>query len=155
MGDTHHTRRSSAMPHDATVTILEHAETLALPAGPVPALANVLVGEREHRLYILNTESIEYIESDGNYVKLHVANAEYISRDSVKRLANVLVGSGFIRIERSLLVNVRAILYAQRVGRGTFLFMLKSGSRLRSGARYRDRILQVLPLGHVSRPRSC
>jgi DNA-binding LytR/AlgR family response regulator len=118
-------------------------------AAPRPDL---LVGEREHRLYVLATEKIDYIEAHGNYVKFHAGNAEYISRDTVKRLMSALLDSGFLRIERSLLVNVRAILYAQRLGRGTYAFTLTSGQRLRSGATYRREILQVLPLAQVPRP---
>jgi DNA-binding LytR/AlgR family response regulator len=114
---------------------------------------DVLVGEREHRLYVLPTEKIDYIEAHGNYVKLHAGNAEYISRDSVKRLKTALLPGGFLRIERSLLINVRAILYAQRLGRGTYAFTLTSGQRLCSGATYRGAILQALPLAQAPRPR--
>jgi hypothetical protein len=113
-----------------------------------------LVGEREHRLYVIEPDKIDYIESHGNYVKLHMGNAEYITRDSVKRLSIVLAGSGFVRIERSLLINIRAILYVQRVGRGRYAFTLTAGSRLHSGARYRDEILQALPLTQAPGGRS-
>ena len=106
----------------------------------------LLVGEREHRLYVLTPDNVEYIEAQGNYVKLHASGADYISRDSVKRLAITLADRGFLRIERSLIVNVRAIAYAQRAGQGTYIFTLHSGTSLRSGARYRGAILQVIPL---------
>jgi DNA-binding LytR/AlgR family response regulator len=115
-----------------------------------PSAPKVLVGEREHRWYIFEPERVEYIESDENYVKLHSGNAEYISRNTIKNLAVDLKGDGFVRIERSLLVNVRAILYAQRAGRGTFGFTLTSGVTLRSGATYRQEILRVLPLAPPS-----
>jgi two-component system LytT family response regulator len=108
-----------------------------------PAL---LIGERGHRLYPLDPLHIEYIESNGNYVTLRTANSEYISRDTVKRLAATLQSRGFVRIERSLLVNVHAIAYAELVGRGTFAFTLASGRCLRSTPTYRDAILRVLPL---------
>jgi DNA-binding LytR/AlgR family response regulator len=127
------------------------------PAAPAPdtpgarqIAPQLLVGEREHRLYILKPEKIDYVEAHGNYVKFHVARAEYISRDSVKRLSLLLADSGFIRIERSLLINVAAICYAQRAGRGTFAFTLLSGACLRSGSSYREGILQVLPLTQMS-----
>ncbi len=110
---------------------------------PLPPL---LVGEREHRLYVLTPENVEYIEAQGNYVKLHAGGADYISRNSVKRLAITLAERGFLRIERSLVVNVRAIAYAQRAGQGSYIFTLHSGTSLRSGAGYRGRILQVIPL---------
>jgi DNA-binding LytR/AlgR family response regulator len=124
------------------------------PAAAPTLTGTVLIGEREHRMYILRSERIDYIEGHGNYVKIHAGHAEYISRDSVKRLSTVLVSSGFLRIERSLLVNVRAIQYAERVGRGTYAFTLNSGERLCSGATYREAILRVLPLPPALRPRS-
>jgi two-component system LytT family response regulator len=114
------------------------------PQEPPPR--TLLVGEREHRLYVLTPENVEYIAAQGNYVKLHASGADYISRDSVKRLAISLADRGFLRIERSLIVNVRAIAYAQRAGQGTYIFTLHSGTSLRSGARYRGAILQVIPL---------
>ena len=117
---------------------------------PPRSAPKVLVGEREHRWYLFAPERVEYIESHENYVKLHSGNAEYISRNTIKNLAADLKGDGFVRIERSLLVNVRAILYAQRAGRGTFEFSLTSGVALRSGATYRQEILRVLPLASPS-----
>jgi two-component system, LytTR family, response regulator len=105
-----------------------------------------LVGEREHCLYPLEPEGIDYVESEGNYVKYVIANVTYIARESVKRLETVLAPLGFVRIERSLLLNTRAIAYVQPVGHGTFAFTLLSGARLQSGRTFRDRILAVLPL---------
>ena len=106
----------------------------------------LLIGERERRLYPLEPEHIDYIESVGNYVSYRIANIEYVARESIKRLAEILRPLGFVRIERSLLLNVRAIAYAQPNGRGTFAFTLISGARLDSGHAYRDTILAALPL---------
>jgi LytTr DNA-binding domain len=114
---------------------------------------DLLVAERGRRLYLLKPEKIDYVEAHGNYVKLGVAGNEYIKRDTIKRLSIVLAGSGFIRIARSALINVAAVLYVQRVGPGVFAFTLASGGCVRSGARYRKHILEVLPLTKVS-PRS-
>jgi two-component system, LytTR family, response regulator len=105
-----------------------------------------LGGEREHRLYVLRPEDVDYVESHGNYVRFHAGNSQYISRDSLKRLSRVLAGEEFLRIERRLLLNIHAIQYAQRAGDRVFAFMLRSGVRLRSGVAYRPEILRVLPL---------
>jgi two-component system LytT family response regulator len=105
-----------------------------------------LVGEREHRLYPLDPVEIDYVQSAGNYVTYHLGAVEYIARESIKRLDAVLAPAGFVRIERSLLLNVRAIAYAQPIGHGTFVFTLASGARLHSGHAYRDTILAALPL---------
>ena len=110
-----------------------------------------LVGERQHRLYPLEVEKIDYIEAHGNYVTLRSGTCDYIRRDSMKRLAVYLVDRGFMRIERSLLLNVRAIAYAQVANHGTFAFTLSSGVCIQSSSSYRDAILDVLPLVPLSR----
>jgi two-component system, LytTR family, response regulator len=110
-----------------------------------------LVGERQHRLYPLEVEKIDYIEAHGNYVTIRRGTYDYIRRDSIKRLAADLGDWGFVRIERSLLLNVRAIAYAQVASHGTFAFTLSSGACIQSSTSYRDVILEVLPLMPLSR----
>jgi two-component system LytT family response regulator len=106
----------------------------------------VLVAERERRLYPVEPRRIDYVESAGNYVKFHVDKCEYIARESMKRLEVILGVAGFVRIERTLLVNIRAISFIETVGHGAFAFTLKNGVRLHSGPRYRETILRALPL---------
>jgi len=112
--------------------------------------AKLIIGEREHRFYPLNAEAIEYIESDGNYVTIRSGNSKYISRDTIKRLSVDLADLGFVRIERSLLVNIRAVLHLESAGRGAFAFTLSSGACLRSSPSYRDAIMDVLPMRRLS-----
>ena len=105
-----------------------------------------LVGEREHRLYPLDPQHIDYIESAGNYVRYCLGDIDYIARESIKRLQCLLLPFGFVRIERSILLNIRAIAYAQPMGHGAFSFTLISGKCLQSGHAYRDEILKAIPL---------
>jgi two-component system LytT family response regulator len=116
------------------------------PAGP-----RFLVGERQRRLYPLDPKSIDYIEANGNYVTLRVGKMEYLSRDSIKRLTMQLAELGFIRIERSLLVNASAVSYAEVAGHGTFALTLGSGICLHSSAAYRNSILRIIPLPGLSK----
>ena len=107
-----------------------------------------LVGERQHRLHPLDIEKIDYIEADGNYVTIRAGGAEYISRGSIKRLAAELADMGFLRIDRSILLNVRAVLFAEPIGHGALAFTLSSGVCLHSSKTYREAILEVLPWHH-------
>jgi two-component system LytT family response regulator len=108
----------------------------------------ILVGERQHRLYPLNIEKIDYIEADGNYVTIRAGNTEYISRDTIKRLTADLAAFGFVRIDRSILLNIRAVEFAEPVGHGTLAFTLSSGTCLHSSKTYRNAILSILPWHH-------
>ena len=125
-------------------------ESAGVPIAPT----KLLIGEREHRFYPLIAQTIDYIESDGNYVTLRTRNAKYISRDTIKRLSVELAGLGFVQIERSLLVNIRAVLHVESVGRGSFAFTLSSGACLQSSGSYREAILKVLPMRRFSGRRS-
>jgi len=106
----------------------------------------LLVGEREHRLYPLDPVKIDYIESAGNYVTYRIGTADYIAREAIKRLAALLSPLGFVRIERSLLLNIRAVAYVEPTGHRTFTFTLTSGMHLHSGPAFRELILDALPL---------
>lgn len=121
------------------------------PTNSVPALPRFLVGERHRRLYPLDPRVVDYIEADGNYVTLRAGKTEYLSRDSIKRLAMQLAECGFIRIERSLLVNSAAVAYAEVAGHGTFALTLCSGVCLHSSAAYRESILRIIPLPALSK----
>ncbi len=118
---------------------------------PAPVSPRFLVGERQRRLYPLDPMSIDYIEADGNYVTLRAGKLEYLSRDSIKRLSTQLAELGFIRIERSLLVNAAAVSYAEVAGHGTFALTLNSGVCLHSSAAYRNSILRIIPLPALSK----
>jgi two-component system LytT family response regulator len=128
---------------DAKLRKRLHAERLSRPE----ARGMLLVGERTGKLYPLEPFDIDYIEAaGGNYVLFHVDAGEYIARDSIKRLTAVLEPFGFVRIEKSLLLNIRAVAYAECAGLGLFEFTLVSGAQLRCGPTYRESILDVLPL---------
>jgi two-component system, LytTR family, response regulator len=120
--------------------------TSSEPRHAAPLPPRFLVGERQRRLYPLDPKSIDYIEADGNYVTLRVGKAEYLRRDSIKSLSTQLAVYGFIRIDRSLLVNASAVVYAEVAGHGTYALTLTSGVCLHSTAAYRDSILRVIPL---------
>jgi two-component system LytT family response regulator len=117
----------------------------------VPVPPRFLVGERQRKLYPLDPKTIDYIEADGNYVTLRVGKAEYLSRDSIKRLSMQLEKLGFFRIGRSLLVNAAAVSYAEVAGHGTFALTLTSGNCLHSSAAYRNSILRIIPLPGLSK----
>jgi two-component system, LytTR family, response regulator len=139
-------RFNGALPGDDHFTLKSSERGRTGPVSP-----RFLVGERQRRLYPLDPKSIDYIEADGNYVTLRAGKVEYLSRDSIKRLSIQLAELGFIRIERSLLVNAAAVSYAEVAGHGAFALTLSSGVCLHSSAAYRDSILRIIPLPTLSK----
>ena len=116
------------------------------PAGDrcAPGPPRLLAAERERRLYLLDPEKVDYIEAYGNYVRIWSGDVAHISRESIKELAMLLAPSGFVRVQRSKLVNLRAVSYIERPGQGIFVFVLSNGMRLESTPTYRADILRAL-----------
>lgn len=106
-----------------------------------------ITGEQAQRLYFIDVETIDYVESEANYVALHVDEERYLARNTMKHLAGVLGPLGFVRIERSLLINLRRVAFAERLDRGAFVFTLRNGRRLVSSSTYRKGILEEIRRG--------
>ena len=87
------------------------------------------------------------ISKTGIFISL---SATEMKQSNLEKLSVDLADVGFVRIERSLLVNIGAVSYVESVGRGTFAFTLSSGSCLHSSASYRDSILRALPMRRLS-----
>jgi two-component system LytT family response regulator len=96
-----------------------------------------LMAELSHRLYFLPLEDVDYIESYGNYVLIHVGEQKFVRRDTLKRLASALREVGFECIHRSTLVNLDRVAFAEKLGRGALAFTLTNGTRLLSKANMR------------------
>jgi two-component system LytT family response regulator len=106
-----------------------------------------ITGEKAQRLYFIDVDTIDYVESEANYVALHVDEERYLARNTMKHLAGVLGAAGFVRIERSLLINLRRVAFAERLDRGAFVFTLRNGRRLVSSTTYRKGILDEIRRG--------
>lgn len=94
-----------------------------------------LMAENSHRLYFLAVEDVDYIESCGNYVLIHVGEQKYLRRDTLKRLASELREAGFEWIRRSTLINLARVAFAEKLAHGALAFTLTCGTRLVSKTR--------------------
>ena len=96
-----------------------------------------LMAENSSRLYFLAVEDIDYIESCGNCVLIHVGDHKYLRRDTLKRLAVALRDAGFQSIRKSTVINLSRVAFAEKLGRGALAFTLITGTRLVSRCRFR------------------
>jgi two-component system, LytTR family, response regulator len=106
-------------------------------------LQRVLVKTTE-RLSFLETEKIDWIRSEGNYVCLHVRNSSYLLRESITNLEAKLNPANFIRISRSTIVNIDRVKELQQMFHGDFILILDDGTELKMSRRFRDRLPQVV-----------
>jgi two-component system LytT family response regulator len=118
-------------------TFLEGSERSALEArltGLLSATANgqpqcILVKAKD-RVIVLRPSEIDWVEAEGDYVRLHVGQEAHFVRSTMAQLEEKLAPEGFVRIHRSRLVNFQRVKELRAVFQGESVVVLKSGARL-------------------------
>ena len=82
------------------------------------------------RILFLKPAEIDHIEACGNYVLLYVGKEKHIVRETMTAMEARLGGSGFMRINRSVIVNLSRIKELQPFAAGEYVVILKTGVRL-------------------------
>jgi two-component system, LytTR family, response regulator len=79
----------------------------------------------------VNVDEIEWIEAADYYSCLHVGSKSYMLRETIKQLASSLNPEKFVRIHRSVIVNVEQVREIFRQGRSEGSVSLANGQRLK------------------------
>ncbi|HXI20990.1 MAG TPA: LytTR family DNA-binding domain-containing protein [Gemmatimonadales bacterium] len=106
-----------------------HAERLAIP--------------ENGRIVFVPTRDIDWIEADGNNVRLHLGSRIRMFRETLTRLEARLDPTQFLRIHRSTIVNVRRIREIEPWVRGYHRVVLEGGTELRM-SRYQLGVARAL-----------
>ena len=86
----------------------------------------------------IRVKDIEWIEAAGVYVTLHTSGKECLYRASLTELAQSLDPVRFLRIHRSVIVNIESIVQLETLSHGEFEIYLKDGSHSRVSRTYRS-----------------
>lgn len=95
------------------------------PPGAYPAEIWVNAGGARHRIA---TDSIEWVEAERDYVRIHTAGRAFLIRSSIQALADELDPAEFARVHRSTLVRLDQIVRLERVESGALSAVLRSGA---------------------------
>ena len=82
------------------------------------------------RVIFVKTEHIHYIEAAGNYLVLHTAKENHVVRETLTSIEEKLDPKQFLRINRSMLVNLEQIKELQPLFKGDHAVVLLSGKQL-------------------------
>lgn len=89
-------------------------------------------------------DSIEWVGSEDEYVRLHAVSGSFLMRGSIRQLEQRLDPRRFVRIHRRALVRKAAIARLQAVSLGRMAVHLNSGTRLTTGRVYGKRLRGLL-----------
>jgi two-component system, LytTR family, response regulator len=114
------------------------AQTVTIPAKP---LTRIPVKTRGRRSYV-DLADIDWIETQGNYLTLHVNSSTHMIRTTLANFETQLDASRFVRIHRRFIVAVDRIRDLTPAGNGDAVVQLMDGRELSASRRYRKIIGQ-------------
>lgn len=79
----------------------------------------------------VDTGEIDWVEAADYYACLHVGKRSLMLRETMKELATSLDPTQFVRIHRSVIVNIARVREVLREGRGDGTVVLRNGERLK------------------------
>ncbi len=103
-----------------------------------------IVIKADGEIVCLKPNEIDWAESAGNYVCLHVGGATHILRETITALESRLGPRQFMRVHRSTLVNVDRIKTLKPSLYGDYSILLRDGTKLTLSRGFRESVLKRL-----------
>ncbi|AKQ64504.1 two-component system response regulator protein [Myxococcus hansupus] len=99
------------------------------------------------RIRIIDCATITHAESEANYVRVHSGGEQHILRETLTRLEERLDPRRFVRVHRSVLVNVDHVRELEPLSQGEYLLILGAeGTAVRTGRSHRARVEAAMGL---------
>jgi two-component system LytT family response regulator len=90
------------------------------------------------RVSFVDIDSIDWVEAEGNYVRIHSGSQVYLMRETMNGLIARIGERQFFRIHRSRIVNIARVKELIIAGGGDYQVLLWDGTRLGLSRLYRD-----------------
>jgi two-component system LytT family response regulator len=103
-----------------------------------------LVIKMNGHVFFVKTEDIDWLEAEGNYVRLHAGKESYLLRDTISALEGQLDPKRFVRVHRSAIVNIDRIQELQAWFHGEYRIILREGVQLTLSRSYREKLHELL-----------
>jgi two-component system LytT family response regulator len=109
-----------------------------------------LAVKKDGRILSLRTSDIDWVEAEGNYVRLHLGKTSYLYREKILALEGRLDPRCFRRIHRSTLVNVARVREFVPWFRKDYRVILQDGTELTLSRSFKDRVQDLLGNGNTT-----
>jgi two-component system, LytTR family, response regulator len=132
---------------DLTIRILDLLSKSAEPKVEPKRAEDRMIIRAGGKVVFLDVNELDWIEAAANYVKLNVGKDSYLLREGIGSISARLDPDRFVRIHRSVIVNVRKIRELQPCDSGEYIALLKNGKELSCSRGYRAQLQRLIGRG--------
>ena len=126
-------------------------------SGQLDALKLARGGGDERHLWVrrgaetlrIDVGLVDWVEAEGEYVRIHAGADSYLERGSLTETAALLEPFGFVRVHRSAVINPACLASVERRRWGDLVLHLATGAAVPVGKTYRD-VARRLTAGGLS-----
>jgi len=96
------------------------------------------------RVVFLDLNEIDWIEAAANYVRVNAGKESYLLREGIGHISERLDPDRFVRIHRSIIVNINKLRELQPCDGGEYIAVLKNGKELSCSRGYRSGVQELI-----------
>jgi len=105
------------------------ADLAAAARGPGQFLERIVVQDGA-RVHVVAADKLDWVEAQDDYVSLHSQGREYLKQQTISSLEERLDPSRFLRIHRSVIVNLERVARIEPYTKDSRLAILANGTKL-------------------------
>jgi hypothetical protein len=94
--------------------------------------------------HFVAADEIDWIEAQGNYALIHAGERRHLVRETMIGFSGRLDPSAFIRVRRSVIVNVSSVSKVEPATRGRYQLTLRNGETVATGRSFKERVQRML-----------
>ncbi len=96
------------------------------------------------RVSFVDVDQIDWVEAEGNYVRIHAGDQVHVMRETMHRLIERIGARRFFRTHRSRIVNIERVKELLIAGGGDYHVVLHDGTKIGLSRLYRDALQEQL-----------
>lgn len=141
-----HQVAASALSDQLRGLLRQYAEQEADDEEAAPSLERFTVRSR-NRIYFVDVDDVQWIESEGDYVALHDGEDTHLVRKTMKELEEQLDPDCFLRVHRSYIVNTDYVEELRPQDHGTYRLIMTAGTPLKTSRGYSENVEALIESG--------
>jgi len=96
------------------------------------------------KLFFVRASDVDWIDVADNYVRLHVNGREHLVRDTLKSIESRLDPEIFVRVHRSIIINLDRVESVEPHFHGEYVVTMKDSARFTTSRSYSERLRLLL-----------